>query len=228
MIYAGTTYWFYRRRQHGYGPWKGIRQGGIDGRGESAGGRSSQSARTRFAQATSGQVTDDNIIVAEKSDVLFLAVKPQQLALVAGELAGKISPKTLVVSIAAGVRLSRLAGWLGETVRLVRVMPNTPCLIGEGASCYCLGERATQADGELVGKLLDAVGTAWLVEEKMLDAVTGLSGGGPAYVYVIIEALSDAGVRVGLPRHIADRLGRANRARRGRNGANDRRTPGGA
>ncbi len=95
---------------------------------------------------------------------------------------------------------------LGEAVRLVRVMPNTPCLIGEGACGYCLGDRATPEDGELVGKLLEAVGTAWQVEEKMLDAVTGLSGSGPAFVYVIIEALSDAGVRVGLPRHIAASL----------------------
>jgi pyrroline-5-carboxylate reductase len=166
----------------------------------------SETARAKFAQATGGQVSNDNATVAAKSDVLFLAVKPQQMALAAGELAGKISAKTLVVSIAAGVRLARLAGWLGEAVRLVRVMPNTPCLIGEGACGYCLGERATRADGELVGKLLEAVGTAWQVEEKMLDAVTGLSGSGPAFIYVIIEALSDAGVRVGLPRHIAASL----------------------
>jgi len=166
----------------------------------------SESARTKFAQATGGQVTTDNTAVAAKSDVLFLAVKPQQMALIAGTLAGKISTKTLLVSIAAGVHLSRLAGWLGEAVRLIRVMPNTPCLIGEGACGYCLGERATQADGELVGKLLGAVGTAWQVEEKLLDAVTGLSGSGPAYIYVIIEALSDAGVRMGLPRHIAASL----------------------
>jgi pyrroline-5-carboxylate reductase len=165
-----------------------------------------ETARANFAQSTGGQVTNDNTAVAAKSDVLFLAVKPQYMALVAGELSGKISANTLVVSIAAGVRLSRLAGWLGETVRLVRVMPNTPCLIGEGACGYCLGERATQADGELVGKLLKAVGIAWQVEEKMLDAVTGLSGSGPAFVYLIIEALSDAGVRVGLPRHIAASL----------------------
>lgn len=166
----------------------------------------SESARTQFAQATGAHVVADNTAVAAQVDVLFLAVKPQQMSSIAGELAGKISSKTLVVSIAAGVRLSRLAGWLGEAVRMVRVMPNTPCLIGEGACGYCLGERATQADGDLVGKLLDAVGIAWKVDEKMLDAVTGLSGSGPAFVYVIIEALSDAGVRMGLPRNIAASL----------------------
>jgi pyrroline-5-carboxylate reductase len=166
----------------------------------------SETARANFAQATGGQVTTDNAAVAAKSDVLFLAVKPQYMSLAAGDLVGKISAKTLVVSIAAGVRLSRLAGWIGDAVRLVRVMPNTPCLIGEGACGYCLGERATQADGELVGKLLKSVGIAWQVEEKMLDAVTGLSGSGPAFVYLIIEALSDAGVRMGLPRNIAASL----------------------
>jgi len=166
----------------------------------------SESARANFAQVTGGRVTADNALVAAQSDVMFLAVKPQQMALVTSGLAGKISAKTLVVSIAAGVRLSRLSGWLGESTRLVRVMPNTPCLIGQGASAYCLGDRATKADGELVGKLLGAVGSAWQVEEKLLDAVTGLSGSGPAFVYVIIEALSDAGVRVGLPRHIAAAL----------------------
>jgi pyrroline-5-carboxylate reductase len=166
----------------------------------------SEAARVKFAQATGGQVTIDNAAVVGQSDVLFLAVKPQQMALVAGELAGNISTKTLVVSIAAGVRLARLSGWLGEAVRLIRVMPNTPCLIGEGACGYCLGAKATKADGELVGKLLQAVGTAWQVEEKLLDAVTGLSGSGPAFIYIIIEALSDAGVRVGLPRPIAASL----------------------
>jgi pyrroline-5-carboxylate reductase len=166
----------------------------------------SEPARVGFAQATGGETTTDNAFVAAKSDVLFLAVKPQYMASAAGELFGKISKNTLVVSIAAGVRLSRLAGWLGEGVRLVRVMPNTPCLIGEGACGYCLGERATQADGELVGKLLKSVGIAWQVDEKLLDAVTGLSGSGPAFIYLIIEALSDAGVRVGLPRNIATSL----------------------
>jgi pyrroline-5-carboxylate reductase len=166
----------------------------------------SETARAGFANATGGHVTYDNALVASKSDVLFMAVKPQQMALVAGKLAGTISDKTLVISIAAGVTLARLKNWLGNDVRLVRVMPNTPCLIGQGACAYSLGDRATAADGELADKLLGAVGKAWLVEEKLLDAVTGLSGSGPAYVYVIVEALIDAGVRVGLPRQIAASL----------------------
>jgi pyrroline-5-carboxylate reductase len=135
-----------------------------------------------------------------------LAVKPQLLASVSGGLKGKIPTGTLVVSIAAGVRLSQLAAWLGEDVRLIRVMPNTPCLVGQGACAFSLGKQATAADAETVEKLLKAVGTAYEVEEKLLDAVTGLSGSGPAFVYVMIEALGDAGVNMGLPRAIASAL----------------------
>ena len=110
------------------------------------------------------------------------------------------------MSIAAGVRLATLADRLGGGLRLVRVMPNTPCLVGQGATAYSLGGLATAKDGELVRQLLSAVGIACQVDEKLLDAVTGLSGSGPAFVYVMIEALSDGGVRMGLPRNIATTL----------------------
>jgi pyrroline-5-carboxylate reductase len=165
-----------------------------------------QKAREKFAKAAFGNVGSDNVAVAEKSRVLFLAVKPQQLSGVSGGLKGKIPSDALVVSIAAGVRLAQLALWLGEDVRLIRVMPNTPCLVGQGACAFSLGGKATEADAELVEKLLRAVGAAWQVEEKLLDAVTGLSGSGPAFAYVMIEALGDAGVRMGLPRAVASAL----------------------
>ena len=118
----------------------------------------SSEARQRFAQATGGQTVDDNAEVARRADVLFLAVKPQQMVRVAAELKGKLGPDLLVISIAAGIRLSVLAQGFGEGVRLVRVMPNTPCLVGKGACGYCLGGTATPADGQLVQKLLSAVG----------------------------------------------------------------------
>ena len=163
-------------------------------------------ARRRFAQATGGQVTADNLAVVQQADVVVLAVKPQQMSPVLGELSGKIGGPKLFVSIAAGVRLAVLAECLGDDVRLVRVMPNTPCLVGQGASAYCLGGTATPQDGELVEAILRSVGVAYQVDEKLLDAVTGLSGSGPAFVYVIIEALSDGGVRMGLPRQVATAL----------------------
>jgi pyrroline-5-carboxylate reductase len=163
-------------------------------------------ARERFAQATGGRTTADNLQVAAEADVVFLAVKPQQMAGVLAELRGQITAEKRVVSIAAGVRLDTLSEGLGEYVRLVRVMPNTPCLVGQGACGYCLGKNATAEDGELVEQLLASVGVAYQVVEKLLDAVTGLSGSGPAFVYLIIEALSDGGVRMGLPRQVATAL----------------------
>ena len=136
-------------------------------------------------------------------DVVFLAVKPQHMGHVFNSLdahAGK-----LFVSIAAGVTLSSLEGGL-KTDRVIRVMPNTPCLVGAGASGYSRGTGASQEDAQLVGDLLSAVGIAFELPEALLDAVTGLSGSGPAFVYQFIEALSDGGVLSGLPRTVATQL----------------------
>lgn len=160
-------------------------------------------ARRRFTEQTTAATLPDNAAVVDRSDLIVLAVKPQQFEGVATELRGKINSRQLLVSIAAGVRLATLAKWFGQELRIVRVMPNTPCLVGQGASAYSLGQYATADDGALVGQLLGALGSAWLVDEKLLDAVTGLAGSGPAFVYVMIETLSDAGVRMGLPRNIA-------------------------
>jgi pyrroline-5-carboxylate reductase len=164
-----------------------------------------QPALKAFQKAVTGsRVLSDNASVARGAEVLFLATKPQQIAGALRDLQANTLGK-LVISIAAGVNLDTLAGSLVDA-RLVRVMPNTPCLIGQSASGYCLGPRATPADGQLVAQLLSAVGRAYLVDEKLLDAVTGLSGSGPAFVYVVIEALSDGGVRMGLPRDVATAL----------------------
>lgn len=143
--------------------------------------------------------------VLEKSRMIILAVKPQSLAEVAVELAEVPKSDKLMVSILAGVRLSSLCRQLSSP-RVVRVMPNTPSLVGCGAAAFALGPGATREDSDQVSRLLGSVGMAFEVEERLLDAVTGLSGSGPAYVYAIIEALSDGGVRVGLPRKIATAL----------------------
>jgi pyrroline-5-carboxylate reductase len=148
---------------------------------------------------------DDNASVAKAADVLFLATKPQQIVAALATLRNLAGRDKLVISIAAGVTLGTLSTSLGDA-RLVRVMPNTPCLIGQSASGYCLGPRTTPDDGQLVAQLLTAVGMAFAVDEKLLDAVTGLSGSGPAFVYLMIEALSDGGVRMGLPRNVAAAL----------------------
>ena len=122
------------------------------------------------------------------------------------EVRPQLQPHTVIVSIAAGITLSTLKEAAGEGARVVRVMPNTPCLVGETAAAMCLGGGATDEDAELVLTLFSAVGTIYRVEEKLLSAVTGLSGSGPAYVFVMIEALADGGVRAGLPRDVAQQL----------------------
>jgi pyrroline-5-carboxylate reductase len=164
------------------------------------------SAAEEFRRTTEGRVVTDNLLVASQSDCLFLAVKPQQMPDVLAQLAGRLSERQLVVSVAAGVTLAAISKTIGTGPRLVRVMPNTPCLIGQGASAYCLGPATRAEDGPLIGRLLESVGLAFQVEEKLLDAVTGLSGSGPAFVYLMIEALSDGGVRMGLPRSVAQAL----------------------
>jgi pyrroline-5-carboxylate reductase len=163
-------------------------------------------AATEFAELIPGsQIVASNGAVAEAADVVVLAVKPQAIASVTSELAQVESSRVLFVSIIAGTPLATLCDGL-KSDRVVRVMPNTPCLVGAGAAGYSLGAGASDADGELVGRLMGAVGIAFAVPESQLDAVTGLSGSGPAYVYTMIEALSDGGVRSGLPRATATAL----------------------
>lgn len=152
------------------------------------------------------EVASDNVTNVGKTDVIFLAVKPQTMDQALASLSESIQPNALVISIAAGVTLARIAAALPTRQRIVRVMPNTPCLIGKGASGYSLGEHATADDGKLVAKLLSAVGAAFEVDETMLDAVTGLSGSGPAFVYSMIEALTEGGTAAGLPADLAAEL----------------------
>jgi pyrroline-5-carboxylate reductase len=165
-----------------------------------------EAARKRFTEEVGAEVTKSNTDVARRVTVLILAVKPDHVAEVLAELRGAFTAEHLLVSIAAGVTLAKLEGGLPSGARVIRVMPNTPALVGAGTSAFALGKSATVADGELAKKLLSAVGAAFQVKESLLDAVTGLSGSGPAYVYQFIEALSDGGVAAGLPRDIATRL----------------------
>lgn len=163
-------------------------------------------ARTAFAKETGAKAATSNAEVVQSAKVIFLAVKPDQVASVLAEVRDHFTGKHLLISIAAGVPIAKLEGALVAGARVIRVMPNTPALVGESASAYAMGKAATRADGELAQKLFSAVGTAFHVKESLLDAVTGLSGSGPAYVYQFIEALSDGGVAAGLPRDVATKL----------------------
>jgi len=163
-------------------------------------------ARTSFGKATGAKTTNSNVAVAHFARVLLLAVKPDQVKLVLAQIREHLSAKHLLISIAAGVPLSKLEGELGLGARLIRVMPNTPALIGQSATAFALGNSALPQDGDLARKLFSAVGLAFQLKETLLDAVTGLSGSGPAYVYLFIESLSDGGVAAGLPRDVATKL----------------------
>jgi len=163
-------------------------------------------AREQFAAQVGAGVTAENPAVAAFATVLILATKPDQAAAVLAEIQPHFTSHHLLISIAAGVTLAKLQAALPAGARVIRVMPNTPALIGAGASAYALGAHATTADADLAGRLLSAVGLALPVKEALLDAVTGLSGSGPAYAYQFIEAMSDGGVAAGLPRDVATRL----------------------
>jgi pyrroline-5-carboxylate reductase len=165
-----------------------------------------ETARKNFAGEVGAKTVAANVDVAKFADVLVLATKPDQVPAALTEISGAFTKKHLLISIAAGVTLTRLENALPDGARVIRVMPNTPALVGEAASAFALGKSATAADGELAKKLLSAVGVALPVKESLLDAVTGLSGSGPAYVYQFIEALSDGGVASGLPRDVATKL----------------------
>jgi pyrroline-5-carboxylate reductase len=150
--------------------------------------------------------TTDNREVARKSDILVLSVKPQILERVLREVATEVRPGTLVVSVAAGISTATIEALLSEQARVVRSMPNTPALVRAGATAISAGRHATEDDLHLAKALFDAVGLTVALDESQLDAVTGLSGSGPAYIFLILEALADAGVKVGLSRRNAQRL----------------------
>jgi pyrroline-5-carboxylate reductase len=143
--------------------------------------------------------------VAQESDVVILAVKPGDMKALCESLS-RVKGSRLYLSIAAGIPLADLELWLGSKQRVIRSMPNTPALVGAGAAAFCRGSKASDADADKTKAILGAVGTVDEVSEKLLDAVTGLSGSGPAYVYTMIEALADGGVLMGLPRATAVRL----------------------
>lgn len=153
------------------------------------------------------QVMQDNTAAVQGARVVVLAVKPGVVKKVLQEIAPHLEPHTLVLSIAAGITLKILREPLSPTQPVVRAMPNTPALIGEGITVYLPSPEMGEEDLNLARRVLTAMGEVCLIrDESLLDGVTALSGSGPAYVYLMIEALSDGGVACGLPRDLADRL----------------------
>ena len=149
------------------------------------------------------KTTDDNKIVIKNSEIIFIAVKPNVVDPMLSELGAFIKPSQLVISIAAGIATSRIEKKLVSGVPVIRVMPNTPALVLEGASALAGGTFAKKVHLEIAQTLLNAVSKVVIVSESLLDTVTGLSGSGPAYVFQFIESLADGGVKEGLSREIA-------------------------
>lgn len=163
--------------------------------------------RLEFFQKNFGiRVASENTSAVRDADIILLAVKPQQMSDVLAGFRSAMTTGKLVVTIAAGVRTSRIERELGTGVRVVRVMPNTPALVGAGAAALCKGAHATDDDIAVAETILGAVGITVRTEEKFLDAVTALSGSGPAYIFLVAEAMIKAGVETGLPEEVAKKL----------------------
>ncbi len=158
-------------------------------------------ARADFTAATGVFCGDIPQALVERSDIIVLAVKPQQAREAAASVAGTLGDR-LLISIAAGLTIARLADWFDHR-RIVRVMPNTPATVGQGMAVYACAEAATGSDRELTKEIFGAVGRVREAPESTLDAVTALSGSGPAYIFELIEALTQAGAAVGLDRELA-------------------------
>ncbi|HRK02211.1 MAG TPA: pyrroline-5-carboxylate reductase [Oligoflexia bacterium] len=152
------------------------------------------------------KVFTDNQKLIEKCDVIFLSVKPQHVEAVLNENSKSLTKKKLLVSVCASITTSQLESWSGGRCAVVRSMPNTPCLIGEGVTAIASSATSKPSDLKLVSELFETVGKVVVLDESLMDGATGLSGCGPAYVYLVIEALSEAGVKVGLPRKTATLL----------------------
>jgi pyrroline-5-carboxylate reductase len=151
-------------------------------------------------------VGTDNLAAVRGADIVLICVKPQIVADVIKQIRPNISKKQLIISVAASVATSHIEKALGSNVPVVRAMPNTPCALGYGMTAICKGKFADAKHVEIATTLFNVVGRTVVVDEKHMDAVTGLSASGPAYIYIILESLAEAGVKVGLPRDVATLL----------------------
>jgi pyrroline-5-carboxylate reductase len=152
------------------------------------------------------KVLTSNAEAVRNADIIFLCVKPQVVQEVIEEIRDQITPAQLLISVAASVPTSQIEVALGKPVPVVRAMPNTPCAIGVGMTGLCKGRHAQAEHVQLASALFDVVGRTVTVDEKHMDAVTGLSASGPAFIYIILESLAEAGVKLGLPRDVATLL----------------------
>lgn len=149
------------------------------------------------------EIATNNEEVVQKSEIVFLAVKPMYYSAVIAEIKEFVTENQIIVSIAPGITVEKLECFFGKEIKLMRTMPNTPAIVGEGMTAYCPNKNMSESDTETVVKILSSFGKCALVAEYLIDAVVGISGSSPAYVYMFIEALGDAGVRGGMARDVA-------------------------
>ncbi|MGB0124883.1 MAG: pyrroline-5-carboxylate reductase [Silvibacterium sp.] len=152
------------------------------------------------------EVSTDNLAAARQADVILIGVKPFQVPALIAEIKPSLTPEKLLISFAASVKTGAIEEAAGIDIPVIRAMPNTPSMLGAGIGALCRGRFVTEAQMELASRIFEAVGRTVIVDEKHMDAVTGLSASGPAFIYIILESLAEAGVKVGLPRDIATLL----------------------
>src|SRR5215472_13822178 len=151
-------------------------------------------------------VGTDNLAAVRKADIVFICVKPSVVVDVVKEIGAQITPQQLIISVAASVPVGLIESALKSNVPVIRAMPNTPCVVESGMTALCKGKFAEDKHVQLACSLFNVVGRTVVVDERHMDAVTGLSASGPAFIYIILESLAEAGVKVGLPRDIATLL----------------------
>ncbi len=166
-----------------------------------------EESAARIRERCGIEVTTDNAALVQGKDIVLLAVKPQNMGRVLEEIHGRITPDQLVITLAAAITTRFVEDHLEGAVSVVRAMPNTPCLVGQGMTVLCPGRYAQPEHIEIAHKVFSAVGRVEVIDnEELMDAVTGLSGSGPAYGYIVIESLAEGGVKAGLPRELATTL----------------------
>jgi len=161
---------------------------------------------THFRETYGVRTTEDNLVLVEESDLVVLAIKPQVMGKVLEQCGKVFRREQVVISIAAGITTSYLESRIGNEIPVIRVMPNTPALVGEAMTPYCLGRFGSAAQSLLASQVFSAVGVTVQVDESFMDAITALSGTGPAYLFYLMEGLIEAGVDMGLPEHLSRAL----------------------
>ncbi len=185
---------------------RGVVSAGLCAPGDLLASARTAASRDWFAAETGAATTDDNAAVCAGRDAVLLCVKPFAAREVLRAVTPTLAGGTVVISVVAGVTLADLQAEVGLGTPLIRTMPNTPCLVRKGVTAYSRGNAATDTHAALAERIFSAVGDVHAVPETLIDAVNGLSGSGPAYVYLMIEALADGGVLMGLPRALAASL----------------------